>query len=491
MSETVVTKRIRNVVASRGFFYFTLGASIVSCLLFIVSITYKIPPDEYYHFRFVEFYANQPINHGPIINNQGLDYFDLRDITRIPNYIYHYLLSFPLRGLRLVSNSIFAQVIVLRLINLALGVASLLMAKRIFRQIKASPFVQNSVLFLLGLTGMLLWIFSSINYDVPAILLYLWCVSVCLKSLATKDITTKHLAQFCLLAILCVMVKVTFLPFLALLVVCTLFLKRRDLHIKQNLNLKHWKHALLLISLVVMSLLFIERIGGNMIRYHQIEVSCDKVHAYEQCMQDDVFSRNENQLKAYAQQKAAGQGVDYHPYQFTQMWLAFMYERSHFYYGHEQMQANYGAKILAVATGAGFVVLAAVFRKRIAETEGEKLLFWITLTYAAVMYIFNLQTYLKYGQPYAFQGRYLFPVIPFLYYFCVKLLILAYRSLRGRWRYGLLAIISVVFLLSTYSHLPILVFYRGTEAKWYPEQTKHFNSEIQDGLRKINIKPLL
>jgi len=491
VSEKTLVKRIRNTVSSKGFFYFTLGAIIVSCLLFIVSVTYKIPPDEYYHFRFVEFYAGQPIAHGPFINNQGLGYFDLRDITRIPNYLYHYLLSFPLRGLRLVTNSIFAQVIIMRLVNLTLGIASLFMVRRILRQIKASAFIQNSVLFLLGVTGMLLWIFSSINYDVPAILLYLWCVSVCLKILQSKGITTKQLAAFCLLGILCVMVKVTFLPFLALLVVCTLYLKRRDLRFRQDLSLRKWKHALLIAALVIMSLLFIERIGGNIIKYHQIEVTCDKVHTYEQCMQDDVFSRNEIQLRAYAQQKAAGQGVDYHPYQFTQMWLAFMYERSHFYYGHEQMQANYGAKILAVATGAGFIALVAVFRKRIAESPGEKLLFWITLTYAAVMYLFNLQTYLKFGQPYAFQGRYLFPVIPFLYYFCVKLLVLTYKALKGRFRQGFVALVGVVFLLSVYSHLPILVFYRGTEAKWYSNQVKSFNQGIQDGLRKINIKPLL
>lgn len=379
----------------------------------------------------------------------------------------------------------------MRLITLAMGIVSLFVVRRILQQIKADQFIQNTVICLLGLTGMLLFIFSSINYDVPALLLYLSCVSVALSILQGKGITTKRLSLFILFAMLCALTKVTFVPFLALLVLFTAFLKRRDWHFSQDLSLKNTKHVILILAVAVTGFLFVERIGGNLVRYQQIEVSCDKVHTYEQCMQDDVFNRNETQLKAYALQKARGYGVTYQPYQFTQMWTTFLYERSHFYYGHEQMRANYGAKIMAVAAAASFTGLAIVFRKRIAETKGEKLLFWITASYAVVMYVFNLQTWLKFGQPYAFQGRYLFPIVPFLYYFCIKLLILAHRALRGKSRHVFLGIVTIFALLSIYTHLPLLVFYRGTEAKWYIESTKSLHLRVQDGLRKLNIKPIL
>jgi hypothetical protein len=249
--------------------------------------------------------------------------------------------------------------------------------------------------------------------------------------------------------------------------------------------------VVLLVAVLVTGFLFVERIGGNLITYQQIEVSCDKIHAYSDCMQDDVFSRNEIQLRAYAEQKARGDGVTYQPYQFTQMWTTFMYERSHFYYGHEQMRANYGAKVMAVAMAATFLVMAAVFRKKVAVSKGERLLFWVTATYAGTMYLFNLQTWLKFGQPYAFQGRYLFPVIPFLYYFCIKLLILTYQALHGRLRQVYLASILIVLTLSIYTHLPLLVFYRGTEAKWYTDSTRSFHLRVQDELRKLNIKTII
>ena len=491
MQISALAVRLKKIIASNKFFYVLLGFMVASCVLFAVSITYKIPPDEYYHFRFIEYYANQPITHGPFISNQGPDFFDLRDITRIPNYLYHYVMSFPLRGLREVTDSIYTQVIVLRLLTLAIGISGIFVIKRIVRQIKASHFVQNAVILLISLTGMWLWLWSSVNYDVPATVLYLFCVSVALSILQGKGITTKRLALFGLFGMLCVLTKVTFIPFLALLVLITAVLKRKDFHFTQNLNFKNFKHIVLISAVLVTGFLFVERIGGNIVRYHQIEVTCDKVHAYEECMQDDVFSRNEIQLKAYAQQKARGEGVDYHPYQFTQMWLTFMYERSHFYYGHEQMTANYGAKIFAVITGAGFVGLAVAFRKKIAQTPGEKLLLLTTVSYGAVMYVFNLQTYLKFGQPYAFQGRYLFPVIPFLYYFCIKLLILTYRALHGKTRDAFLVVVGGVLLLSIYTHVPLLVFYRGTEAKWYSDPTKSFHLQIQKELRKVNIKPLL
>jgi hypothetical protein len=482
---------MRNFLSSKKFFYILLGVIIASCLFFAISVIYMIPPDEFYHFRFIEYYAKQPILSGPFITNQGVEHFDLRDITRIPNYFYHYGMSFPLRGLYQFTDSIFAQVLVLRLLTLSIGIASLFVIRRILRQVKASQLMQNSVLFLLGLTGMLLWIFSSINYDVPSIFWYLLCVSVALSILQGKGITTKRLAPFMLFGMLCVLTKVTFIPFLAILALVTIALKRHDLRFTQNLSLKNVKHVLLLILVLGVGLLFVERIGGNVLQYRQIEVSCDKIHAYQDCMQDDVFSRNENQLKAYAEQKARGDGVTYQPYQFTQMWTTFMYERSHFYYGHEQMRANYGAKIMAVATAAGFLVLAVWQRKRLLENPGEKLLFWTTVSYASVMYIFNLQTWLKYGQPYAFQGRYLFPIIPFLYYFAVKLLILSCRSLHGRSRQVFKGVVIATVVLSIYTHLPLLVFYRGTEAKWWPTQLQSFNLRIQDGLESLNIKTLL
>jgi len=484
-------QKVRDFVASKKFFYGLLGFIVLSCLLFVISITYKIPPDEYYHFRFIEYYAKQPILDGPFIANQGLDHFDLRDITRIPNYLYHYLMSFPLRVMYAFTDQIFAQVIVLRIITLGIGIAGLFVVRRILRQIKASSFVQNSVLFLISLTGMMLWIFSSISYDVPSIVLYLLCVSVALSILQGKGITSKRLVLFAILAMLCVLTKVTFLPFLALLVLITAILKRNDFKFKQDLRLSNWKHVLLIGVVLITGFLFIERIGVNVIRYHQIEVTCDKVHAYQDCMQDDVFNRNETQLKAYAQQKARGDGVTYQPYQFTQMWTTFLYERSYFYYGHEQMRANYGAKIMAVATAASFIVLAAVFRKKIAQTPGERLLLLVTASYALVMYVFNLQTWLKFGQPYAFQGRYLLPIVPFIYYFGIKLLILTYKALKGRWRNVFLAGTSLLLILTIYTHLPLLVFYRGTEAKWYSEPTKSFHLRIQKELRKLNIKPLL
>lgn len=484
------TLQLRDFIASKKFFYILMSFITLSCVFFAASITYQIPSDEFYHLEFTSFYADQPPIHSPFIANQGLDNFELRDITRTPSYLYHYILSFPFWVAREFTSSLFAQVFVLRILTVMIGIASLLVVRRILRQVGATAFVQNMMLGMLGLTGMLLWVFASINYDVPAIALYLLCVSAALSILQGKGVTTKRLVMFVTLAMLCALTKVTFIPFLAILVIATTILKRHDLRLVQNLTLKRWKHIALLILFLITSFLFIERIGGNIIRYHQIEVSCDKIHTYQQCMQDDVFSRNENQLKLYKTQEASGQGVSYQPYQFTQSWLRMMYERLHFYYGHQQMTAGPGAKAFAVIIGGIMVAMAVAFWRRIAETSGERLLLIITASYALVMYIFNLQTYLKFGQPYAFQGRYLLPVIPFFFYFCVKLCVLTHYRLRGRWRNTFVAGVIAVGLLSIYIHLPVLVFYRGTEPKWWPVPMQSFNLRVQDGLHHLNIHTL-
>lgn len=481
---------MKKFISSSKFFYILIGCIAASCLFFAASIKYTFPPDEPYHFQFVEYYAKQPLLSGPFITNQGVEHFELRDITRVPNYLYHYSMSFVLRASYMFTDDVPTQVFIIRILTLAIGIASLFIVRRILRQIGANGFIQNSVLLLLSLTGMLLWIFSSISYDVPSLFLYLACVSVALSILQGKGVTTRRLAWFALLAILCVLTKVTFIPFLVLLVIITTILKRKDLRIVQDLRIKKWSHIILVAALVLVGFLFAERIGGNIVRYHQIEVTCNKIHAYNDCMQDSVFRRNEDQLKAYAQQKAAGEKVTYQPFQFTQMWTILIYERSHFYYGREQMQATYGAKVLITLTAALFVTLVAVFRKRLVENPGEKLLFWVTLSYALVMYIFNLQTWLKYGQPYAFQGRYLFPVIPFLFYFCIKLLILTHQKLHGRSRQAFTGLVIVLAVLSIYTHLPLLVFYRGSDSSWWPVYSQPFNQQVQDALGKINIKPL-
>src|SRR5690606_26169337 len=161
---------------------------------------------------------------------------------------------------------------ILRLITLAMGIASLFVIRRILRQLRSSPFVQNSVLFFLSLVGALLWVFSSVNYDVPALLLYWLAVSVAISMLGQKGISAKRIMYFAMLGMLCVLTKVTFLTFIGLLVIFTIILTQRNLGLKFDIQWSRVTNVALVAVLLVVGFLFIERIGGNIVQYRQVEV---------------------------------------------------------------------------------------------------------------------------------------------------------------------------------------------------------------------------
>lgn len=485
---------ISRFLKSNSFFCLLVLFFAIMSVFFALSINYGIPSDERYHFRFIEFYANRPILDGPVIVDQGVNYFDLQDIQRIPSYLYHYVFGFVLSGLRLVSDSLFFQITALRFFNIIIGVFAIFQIKSLFRQLKATNLLTNLTICSLILTGMFSWTVASISYDPVAILMFVGLMRFCVD-IIKNGIRLKQLIALTTISMALVLTKVSLSPFIAvaLLVAAVLALTNRENKplIENNLYFKKPINVLLTVAFILFSLLSVERLGLNIVRYGSIQPTCDKLHTTQQCLEDDVFSRNYIQKNIYAEQKMNGESVNISPISYTTNWVKSMYERLAFYYGHEQMRANTGAVVVFWVSASFVFVSWLVARKKIKLSKEEIFLALVLFGYIVILFMFNLRTLIRLGQPYALQGRYLLPILPILYYMVIKILLSASSTLEGGKRVLYGVTLTALVITNLYMHFPLLVFYRGTEAKWYTEQSSALHLTVQDGLKKINIKTII
>lgn len=493
MRKPNLKRRFVRIIKSKKIIAVVVALFIAQGAFFSASINYKIPSDEQYHFRLTELFTNQSVFKGPVIVDQGNNYYDLGDVERTPNILYHYLASIVLRILRLFTTDIYIQIFLLRMFNVLFGVFILLMVEKILKQIQASIFIKNCVVILFALTGMFLWGSSAISYDPPAMLMFFALILTSLKIIKNR-LNTKSLLIFILLATTTLLLKASFAPFIILIFIWLVWEKRADIKskkISQTLRLERVSNILIIAGTVTMLLLAVERFGLNLTRFGSIKVQCDQLHSIQNCLQNDVYKRNYYQKRYYEGQKIIGKTVDYNLIDFSGSWVKDMYERIYFYYGHEQMRANNGAKTTALVSAIIVLCALCLNRKKLLESSEEKFLAYISLTYVLIMYLFNTRTYLTIGERYAFQGRYLLPILPFVYYFGVKAIVLTYSKINGVVRNIYVGLVVILILLNVYMHLPLLVFYRGTEAKWYSEQTKGFHLKVQERLRVFNIKTVI
>lgn len=486
-------KTLKRALTSPKFLPVVILLFVLSSVVFAASINYKVPSDEYYHFRFTEFYANRSTDFSPFIQEQGLDFFDLADVQRVPDYLYHYQMSFILRILRIFLHTWFSQVFILRLINIGISVGSLWLIYKILKELGAKVIEINLVIMLMCGTGMFLWVASAAGYDPASMTLFLAVLLFGLR-LHRGEISAKHTLSYVLLAMATILTKITFAPILLIITIVLLVRLNKKIIQKgawKDYDFKKPGYILLTCALLLMGGLLVERIGKNVYKYHQINVSCDKVHTYDQCMKDDIFSRNQNQAKKYAAEKAAGYQKIYKPISFTKDWIKDMYERLYFYFGHQQMLANPGAQRTALVTVAILGVILLFSGRALVSSKQELFIVGVVISYTAILYLFNVNTFLTLGERYAFQGRYLLPILPFVYYFVIKAVARLYKKLPKAAQVGYVGLLLALFIINVYMHLPILVFYRGTESKWYSDVGREPSLQIQRVLKKVGIKSVI
>jgi hypothetical protein len=483
--------KIKRIVASKKFLYVIMALFALQGIYFAAAIKYKIPPDEKTHFLFTQYYSHQQILSGPFITHQQ-GQFVLGDIQRTTSYLYQYLLSFPLRVIQHFTSDIQMQVFVLRLISVLLGIWSLFILSKLFNRLRVGILMSNLILLAITLTGMYVWIFSAINYDDLAIPLFFLMLIKLLDFIRERSFTALMWSTF--LAMALAITKFTYVPIVILALAAIPFwyrgsLKKLYSDIRGSVNFSRDK--LLLIFLIFLNLLFIglvaERYVYNFAKYHSVTPACTKVHALSECMQTPNFSRNYQQDAVFKQFKAQGNQLPFSPIEFSGQWIEQMYEKIFFYFGHKYMYPNSQAKDVAGVTFAVILIFFLFRPSKIIKSRGMRFIAYVTCAYTLILFIFNMHTYLSTGAEFGFQGRYMLPVLPFIYLFVLIAARNFYQNLDKNYRKPMLAVMTLLIAANIYAHTPLLVFMKGTDNVWYTQRTATFDNKLKAGLNKAQL----
>ena len=236
--------------------------------------------------------------------------------------------------------------------------------------------------------------------------------------------------------------------------------------------------------------LFVERIGTNIIKYSAITRACDSRHSVEQCRENRVYKRNQDQQKAFKEFQANGGDVMYTPLAFAGSWADQMYDGLFFYFGHNNIDSS--DNISNVATLFALTMLALIFmfyRGPPKLNSSQKLIVIIVLFYVATLFYFNLNKYLNSAAMFGFQGRYLFPILPFIYLFLVTIVVAVYKQNKKKFNQNILLSASLIIFgaVMIFNHLPILTFYRGADPSWYTNTTVVINTKVHNILDKTGL----
>lgn len=480
--------KIKGGIGASKFFYLIIAVFILQSIYFAASIRYQAPPDEKTHFTLSQFYASQPLFIGPFRHNTSNQYIT-GDIRHASSYLYPYLLSFPLKVINKFTSDVQHQVFLLRLISVALGAYSLIILRKLLRKLKTTEPVNNLTILLLSFTGMFIWLFASINYDVLAIPLFFLFLLSLIDFIQKKSL--RYLLLSTAFAMFLCLTKQTFLPvvFIAYLILVVLNLhQRRDVISKVKTNLSAEK-KFILYGLIAANLLFaglfIERYGVNIIEYHSLTPSCTAINTYQECLGTPGFKRDVEQKSDFAKLKAEKGSLPFSPLQFTAHWIEIMYERLYFYTGQNYMVADNVARNVFGLTFGLLLLVFLIKPVRILRTNEQKFIALVTVSYIVLLFLYNLNSYLAVGAEFGFQGRYLLPVLAFIFLISILEVRALYVHVGKYWRHTILGILSVVVLLNIYVNLPLLVFIRGSDAQWYTQKTTRLNLKLQAGLRKL------
>jgi hypothetical protein len=428
INSRTMEKQIRRaipILASGWFFVFTVTIFAVEAVVLAISSRFPMAFDEAYHFELIEFFTHRL---SPIVTSQPSSSFVLGAVIHDPSILYHYLLSFPLRFMELFTSNPVKEVIMLRLINVFIACCSLIVMKKLLRLIGLSEAFSNTVLIIFALTPIVTVLSAQINYDNLLILVVTSCLYQTIKfikKLKQKEFSTSNLLLLILLCMTASLVKYTFLPFLlGIIIIVGYQVYKFNQTSKQRLKesfLKSFKKisgrtkVILLVLNVVAGLFFIRIYGVNLVEYHSPAPACNQILSIADCSEyyawDNDYVSYQNKL-AHPDTHLSSLPA------YTSYWIKInmlgifgeimplvgpFFDSPIFY--------TLVATILAVG-----IIFSIAFCKKILRFNKELgMLLIIVAVYVIFLFSRNYHDYIHLGQATAIDGRYMVPILIYLY----------------------------------------------------------------------------
>lgn len=415
----------KKFMGSKWFFAGVLAIFIAEVVYLALTSRFPMAYDETWHLAQIQFYA-QHLN--PIISHQAASTYKLGSMVQNPSFLYHYLMSFPYRLIRLFTRDVVTQVIALRLINVVMAAASLIIMRKLLRLINLSEVWSNLIVLAFALTPIVTVLSAQISYDNLLILLVSLCVYQTVLVAEELDSSTFKPTRWLALLSLCLLsslVKYAFLPIFAaivVLIICKMvFAGRRDsvglkLGAKANWLAANKYLKLLLISAVCLSGFLFARIYlVNLVKYHNPVPTCVEVlnsHACRQYYSYDIYYIADQQHQAgltHATKNVARYSVYWWSLNLVDIFGTVMPQQ-----GFYSINQNFLLIVILV----GFIALCsvAVNLKRVLQTSRYlPILIFVGFIYVLILFIKNYIDYVSVGEPLAVDGRYLLPVLIYFY----------------------------------------------------------------------------
>jgi len=476
MSTTTLKKTATtafSILSSKKFFYAVVALLVLQAVWFALVARYPMAFDENFHWGIIRIYSHQ---WSPFITSTPPDSGAYGELIRTPSYLYHYLMSFPYRFIAAITSDQTVQIIFLRFINVGLFTAGLFVFRKVLLRLKFSAAIAHLSLLLLILVPVVPFLAGQINYDnllfllVPAISL---ATLTCAQTARQKGyLPAPAFITLLALGMLSGLVKYAFLPIFlaALLFLSAVLIEQRRIGTQFK---KTWRNfttekLALKIGLVILLLvsfgLFAERYGGNIIRYHSLDPDCAKVESIDHCQEYGPWARN--YLLATG---TTPSGTD--PTPFALGWIIGIMHRLYFAINYNYI--NYYElplpTIAAYAFGLFGTVLLVVYGRRFFKANPQMILIGlVALIYIASLLYVNYSDYLKYDAFLAINGRYLIPILPFVFAMMASAygIFIRGKSVAGRTvqiKFGLVAIL----LLLTLQGGGVLTYAVRSDPDWY------------------------
>lgn len=462
----------RRVLASRKFFVFVVALLVFQALWVVFSFSYAMLWDEYYHFGLIQFYGQHL---SPFITNQPASLDMYGAVERSPKYLYHWLMSFPFRLTTIFTASETAQIIILRIVNIALFAGGLVAYRAAMLRITKSKALVHFGLLILVLLPLSSLLAAHINYDNLVFLMTGLIVYWALRFIQAKRFEIKWLALVVGAGLLTCVVKLAFAPILAATLafltywICRNYGKAVFGMAKQSFRaLGKWSRVGLVALLLLGVGFSAERFGINFVKYGGLNPKCDKVLSVERCMSFSPYKVEHNGAQDLPPAGSLEGPLDftlttwpdelYHQYFTSGTRLAPEY-----YTVPEPLVVPYWTMAVAGFVALGGFLLTSPKLLRRPEIQLSLLCIFML---GAALWATNYSTYMRVGFPFAIQGRYLLPIVPLVLVMAglAVSMVLRWRKLKAA--LAALTLIGLLYGGGLLTHL-----FASTPDWYWPNQT--------------------
>lgn len=466
-------------LGSKWAFTAILAFFVIQASWIALSFSYPMIYDEAYHFPVIKIFSN---HWTPFIIDQPNDYDGFGDLRYASSIFYHYLMSWPYRFIELITQSEMYQVIILRLLNIAMVATGLVVFARLFRKVEIKQTYINVGLLVFVLLPIVPFVSAHISYDNMLFLLTAIYMIFAIRLVQSTQVVWSDHVWLVAIGCLASLVKSTFLPVFTVSVLYILVLSIR--RYGWQFFSKLWKslqqttrkyQTLPVVVLLILTGLFLGVYLRNTIQYGSLKPSCEVTLSKERCdvgPSGGIARRNAHAIETKDQRPAMN------PAGFTENWLKNMRTGTMYTAGltsnNRELVVSDPLPVmnLLIFFGpiAGIGLLLYAWRS-IEKSSSWYFLIVMVVTLFLAIFLVNLNGYYKTHSFFANQPRYLLSVLPIL---LVMITVASAYALRG-YKWLKLVALAVVLLLFTQGGGVVTHILRSQD-NWYWSDSRVINA---------------